>query len=408
MKRFGPGLLVTAAFIGPGTITTSSVAGSRFGFALLWALVFSVGATCVLQEMAARLGLVARQGLSEALRTTFHSRVVSGLAVTLVIAAIAVGTAAFETGNIAGAAMGLEELTGVSGAVWSLVVGGAACALLGVGVYKVVEKLLVALVGAMSLVFLATAVRSAPDPVAMLWGALTPTLPDGSVLTVIALIGTTVVPYNLFLHSSAVSEKWPATVPARKALNEARWDTGLSISLGGLITLAVVTTAAQAFFVGGSGAASGISNAASMARQLQPTLGAFAQEFFALGLLAAGLTSAITAPLAAAYATCGALGWPRDMKSGRFRAVWGTILALGTALAATGKKPVAAILFAQAANGILLPITAVFLLFVMNRRDLLGEHVNGRGANLAGFAVVLVATGLGGFQLLRVLGVFGT
>jgi NRAMP (natural resistance-associated macrophage protein)-like metal ion transporter len=404
MKRFGPGLLVTAAFIGPGTLTTSSVAGANYGFALLWTLLFSVLATIVLQEMAARLGLVGRQGLSEALRTTFQSRLVSGFAVALVVAAIALGTAAFETGNIMGAAMGLEVLTGTSGSLWALMVGAGAFALLAIGVYKVVEKILVVLVVVMSLVFVATAVLSFPDLGAMLRGAFVPSMPDGSLLTVIALIGTTVVPYNLFLHSSSVSEKWSPAVPTAEALREARWDTGLSIGLGGLITLAVLTTAAQAFFAAAQGSDLGPVNAATMATQLEPTLGPFARHFFAIGLVAAGLTSAITAPLAAAYATCGALGWSRNMKGGHFRAVWAVILVVGTALAATGTKPVAAILFAQAANGILLPITAVFLLFVMNRRDLLGEHVNGKAANLAGVMVVLVATGLGGFQLLRVLG----
>ena len=110
----GPGLVVMAAFIGPGTVTTASLAGARFGHALLWAVVFSIIATIVLQEMSARLGLAGGQGLGEALRTTFSNRLVRGLCIVLVLAAIGFGNAAFQAGNVTGAAIGLETLTNVS------------------------------------------------------------------------------------------------------------------------------------------------------------------------------------------------------------------------------------------------------------------------------------------------------
>ncbi len=112
MRRFGPGLLVMAAFIGPGTVTTASKAGAEYGFALLWALLFSVVATIVLQEMAARLGLVTRAGLADALRSSFDNAWFGRLAVLLVIAAIGFGNAAYEAGNIAGAALALTREVG--------------------------------------------------------------------------------------------------------------------------------------------------------------------------------------------------------------------------------------------------------------------------------------------------------
>jgi manganese transport protein len=136
-----------------------------------------------------------------------------------------------------------------------------------------------------------------------------------------------------------------------------------------------------------------------MADQLAPLLGSVARSFFAAGLLCAGITSAITAPLAAAYATAGVLGWQRDLRSWRLRAVWGVIVLLGTGLAMIGQSPVAAIIVAQAINGVLLPAVAVFLLIVMNRRELLGEHTNGWLANLSGTLVVVVVSALGLFQL---------
>jgi manganese transport protein len=398
--KFGPGILVTAAFIGPGTIATASIAGAQYGFALMWALLFSVLATIVLQEMTARLGLVARLGLAEALRNTFSGSWLGKCSIMLVVAAIGLGNAAYEAGNITGAALGLESISGVPVTQWSLAVGLLAAALLASGRYGLIEKLLVVLVILMSLVFLATLIMVAPSLTAMLKGMFIPRLPEGSLLTVIALIGTTVVPYNLFLHASAVQEKWPAESDPTQSLRASRIDTGLSIGLGGFITLAVMSTAAAAFF--GTNATF---SAANMAQQLEPLLGPSARYFFAAGLFAAGLSSAVTAPLAAAYAVCGALNWPLEMRATRFRLVWLAVLVCGTGFAAVGTKPLTAILFAQAANGFLLPVCAIFLLIVMNRSELLGRYVNRRWANGAGTLVVLVTLVLGGLKILRVLGV---
>lgn len=400
LPRLGPGLLVAAAFIGPGTVTTASVAGARFGESLLWALAFAVLAAIVLQEMSARLGLVTREGLGEALRRSFPAPLARVLVGGLVVAALGLGNAAFQMGNVTGASIGLESLTDVPRAYWSLLVGTVAFALLASGVYKWIERFLVTLVALMAVVFPVTAVVVGPDWSGILRGILVPSLPTGSALTVVALIGTTVVPYNLFLHASAMREKWPAATPMARALRDARLDTALSIVLGGIVTLSVVVTAAF-FFERGSE----IENAATMARQLEPLLGPAAGIFFAMGLLAAGLTSSITAPLAAAYATAGVLGWDRDLRAFRFRAVWGSIVIVGTLLALLDVRPIAAIVFAQAANGVMLPVVAILLLVVSNREALVGSHRNGLLGNLLGGAVVLVVTGLATVQLLRVAGI---
>ncbi len=402
MKRVGPGLMVMAAFIGPGTVITASRAGAQYGFALMWALVFSVLATLVLQEMAARLGLVTGKGLSEALRTTFRNRFFSLLAIVLVILAIGFGNAAYESGNIAGASMALAAITPISANLWALVVGGVAFAFLASGQYQVVERGLIVLVVIMSSVFIVTMVMVKPDVGGIFSALIHPSLPAGSTLTVMALIGTTVVPYNLFLHSSSVREKWPASVPLEDALQESRRDSLLAISLGGLVTLAIVTTAAAAFF----GSDTGFS-AATISQQLEPLLGSGAKYFFAVGLLAAGLTSAITSPLAAAYAVAGVLGWKVDLADRRFKAIWALVLGFGMLAAALGTRPVSAIIFAQAANGFLLPIVAVYLLYVMNSSTLLGDYKNRWLSNIVGGLVVLVVSGLGIFKLLQVFGVAG-
>ena len=267
--------------------------------------------------------------------------------------------------------------------------------LLGGGGYRLLEPILILLVLMMSAVFVVTMLLIDIDYGAMFSGLLIPSIPAGSALTVIALIGTTVVPYNLFLHASLVQEKWRG-VERRQAIAESRTDTIVSIGLGGLITLAVMSTSAVAFFQ-----TEVAFSASSLATQLEPVLGSAANSFFAFGLLAAGLTSAITAPLAAAYAVSGALGWPASFADRRFRGVWMLVLLVGTLFAALGTKPIAAIIFAQAANGLLLPVTAIFLLIIMNRKGLLGEYRNGFVSNILGVAVVITVTGLGLFNIAR-------
>ena len=285
-KTFGPGLLVTAAFIGPGTITTASKAGAGFGFALLWTVLFATAATIILQQMSARLGLVTRQGLGEAIRTTSRHPAIRLACGLLVTAAIGFGNAAYETGNVTGAAAGISILSGVSVQVWAVVLGSAAFVLLLVGRYKLIERVLIVLVILMSITFIVTAVMVRPDWGLMCQGAFVPSLPDGSMVTVIALIGTTVVPYNLFLHASSVREKWPESVPTKQALHESRLNTSLAVSLGGLITLAVVATAAATFF-----GRPELTSVSAMAQQLEPLLGGpAAKVFFASGLISAGLT----------------------------------------------------------------------------------------------------------------------
>ena len=162
--RFGPGLLVTAAFIGPGTIATASNAGANYGYALVWALLFSVFATVVLQEMALRLALVTRSGLAEAMRQAFSSPLAGRAVVMLIVAAIGVGNAAYEAGNITGAAVAVAGVTGGGTGPWAIAIGLAAAALLGSGHYRLLERVLIALVLLMSIVFLACAVVSAPGP----------------------------------------------------------------------------------------------------------------------------------------------------------------------------------------------------------------------------------------------------
>jgi NRAMP (natural resistance-associated macrophage protein)-like metal ion transporter len=395
LKTMGPAAIVTAAFIGPGTVTTCSLAGASFGYLLLWAMVFSIMATIVLQEMSARLGIVTRLGLGEALRNQFDNQVVKYISIFLVISAIGIGCAAFETGNILGGALGLESITGLSMNIWGPLMGIGAMILLYTGSYKIIEKVLIGLVVLMSFAFISTAIIIGPHLGEIFKGMFIPSVPKGSAVLVIALIGTTVVPYNLFLHASAVQERWKDA----GGLGEARSDIFISIILGGIISMAIVITASVTFF----GSQVVIKSVKEMAMQLEPLLGPWAKYFFAFGLFSAGLSSAITAPLGAAYAISGALGWEKNFNDKKFKMIWMVVLLIGIVFSAIGLKPLKVILFAQAANGILLPIVAVFLLYLMNNKKRLQEYVNKSVANILGCIVVLVTIGLGMISILKVL-----
>ncbi len=400
--RFGPATLVAAAFIGPGTVVTASMAGAGFGYGLLWALLFAIIATLILQEMALRIGVVTGQGLGENLRVVVERPLPRMGFLALVVAAVVIGNSAYQGGNLTGASLGamalwpdaawvaaLEQRFGIN--PWATILGALAILVLWQGQYRRIERILIALVMLMSLAFLTTFLMSRPDIPALLRGLLLPSVPEGGALTMMALIGTTVVPYALFLHAASARERWAGQGhDVDVAMSEARADLYTSVPLGGIVTLAILSTSAAAWF----GREDGISGAADLALSLEPVFGQAAVWLMAIGLLAAGLSSAITAPLASAYALTGALGWSTDMKGLPFRATWLSIVLIGVTVASLGLEPIALIVFAQVANGILLPLIAGFLLLAVNHFRM-GEWRNSAVRNAMGAAVLLVALLLG-------------
>ena len=393
MRRFGPGMLVAAAFIGPGTVTTASIAGANFGFVLMWALLLSIIVTFVLQEMSSRLGIVSGLGLSEALRSSINNHFLKVFLMILIVSALGIGNAAFEVGNITGAAIGLSQISNLSISSSVLIVGILVLILLGTRIFKMLEQILTVLVVIMSLLFLLTMITIEIDYSKLLRGLLIPNATPSSLLTIMALIGTTVVPYNLFLHADASKRKWKDQ-ELNQALNNSRADTAISIGLGGLITLAIMSTSAVAFF----GSSMEISSE-NLARQLEPILGSYSSYIFNFGLFVAGITSAVTAPLAASVAVTEALGWKNDPSSFRFKLVWIIILLIGLLFAYFGTKPLQAILFAQATNALLLPFLALFLFYVVNNSRLMGSHKNTITINMIALIIIMAVVLLSSYKI---------
>lgn len=395
-KKLGPGVLVAAAFIGPGTVTACTLAGVNFGFSLLWAMLLSIIATYVLQEMSARLGIITQKGLADVIKQELRNPWIRNGVITLIFSAIIVGNASYEAGNIGGATLGMEALFGLNySKLYPAILGLAAFLLLFFGNYKALEKVFIFLVLIMSLSFVMTAVLTQPNLWELLKGLFVPSIPEDGILTIIALVGTTVVPYNLFLHAALVSEKWKS----EKDLKLAKRDTLVSIILGGLVSISIIISAAAI-------KSTEVNNVLDMAKALEPLYGSAALYFMGIGLLAAGITSAITAPLAAAYVANSCFGWKAEFKDAKFRFIWIMILVLGVVFLSFGIKPIEIIKFAQITNGLLLPIIAIFLLWVVNRVGVMGKYKNTLLQNCIGLAIILLSVLLGVKSILTVLGLF--
>jgi len=380
------GAVLTAAFIGPGTVTTAAAAGAGYGLVLLWALTFSTLACWTLQEAAARLAICSGRPLAEALRHQFDGW--KGVAVRLlVLGAIVLGNAAFEVGNVLGAVAGLELVFDAPRRLLVLGVGVLSGILLWFGTLRMLPRVLGAFVAFMGLAFLITALQVHPPDATLLRHLVWPSLPEGAGLLVVGLIGTTVVPYNLFLGSGLARDE---------PLEATRFGLAVAIVGGGLISMAVLVVGT---------AVHGAFTYEALASTLGRTLGAWARTLFALGLFAAGFTSALTAPMAAAITARGLLNAPNASEHDRtYRITWLVVWGSGILLSLLDLRPIPAIITAQALNGVLLPIVAVFLWIATNDPRLMGRNgLTSPGLNMLAGLSVGVAVLLGLRNLLAAL-----
>jgi len=395
--RLGTSSLVVAAFVGPGTVLTCAAAGVEFGYALGWVLLFATAATFVLQSFTANTGILARQGLGEALRSTLQAPWARRLAFGLVVLGLWVGTAAFETGNLIGAAAGITALfgEGVPRRAIIMVIAAAAAVMLLLDLRRIAQIFTV-LVVAMSLLFVVGLVLAPVDWPAALQGLVVPSVPDGSLLTVVALLGTTIVTYNLFLHPSAAKAYWADTPDRSAAWRGELRGMALFLPIGGLVSFAILAAGATLF-----GQEAAADDVGAFAVLLEPVAGPAARFCFGLGLFAAGITSAMTAPLAAATGIREIFGWSDDPSDLRYRLVWGSVILTGLLFALGDWSPLAAIIAAQAANGVLLPAIAGFMLYLSVRQEVVYLP---RWYYGVGVLVVLICAALGGRTLWWVWG----
>lgn len=387
---FGPGMIITASFVGPGTVTTMTQGGAGFGYSLLWAVVFSIIATIALQEMVARLALVTNEGLGEAIRDIFNHQLLKLITVWFSMIAVAVGCAAYISGDLLGTSLGAAYLLGIPENYIAPVIG-IVILLIGLsGSYDLIEKVMTVLVLIMGVIFITTVIVIQPDFGAVLKGAFIPSIPNGSLLTIIALIGTTVVPYNFFIHASSVHERFNGI----KDLKIVRIDTIVAIGLGGLISAAILITAGTLIH------GKEVSSLVELSEPLKPILGDFAPIFMSVGLFSAGLSSAIASPMGAAATISSCLRWEGGVKSKKYRLVFAIVIFIGIITSSLGFEPLEVLLIAQALNGIILPLIAILIFVILNKKNMMGKFANGIVLNIIGLFVVLVVSFLGVYSLI--------
>jgi len=354
--------ILSAAFIGPGTVTTAASAGTGFGYQLIWALIFSTIACFVLQEAAARIYVVSGLNLGEAIKKEYSDSNAGKLMTGFVTFSILMGCAAFEAGNIVGAAAGVTLLFDTV-PQWLIVgaITSTAFILLWKGTVQQIATILGLIVAIMGFCFFVTAFLIPHDLVRLVTDALKPSIPSGAEILVLGLIGTTVVPYNLFLGSG---------IQHTQSVPEMKTNLLIAIGLGGFISITILLTGT---------AVSGSFTFEGLATALSDKLGGWAFTLLGIGLFGAGISSTLTAALAASITARSLLSSPGSISSWnekqlRFRAVWICVLTIGAVFGFLNVQPVPVIIIAQALNGMILPVIAILLFLLINNSSVINPQ----------------------------------
>ncbi|MBQ9213990.1 MAG: divalent metal cation transporter [Bacteroidales bacterium] len=388
--------IISAAFIGPGTVTTATKAGADFQFQLLWALSFSTLACLVLQEASARATIYSKMNLGEAIKFHFSGSKAQIPVLIMIVGAIILGCAAYETGNILGSVEGLSLVfTHIDKRLFVAAIALIAGLALSLKSLRSMANFMGSFVFIMGATFITTAVFAQPPIEEIVKGMVIPRFPNtsGAGLLVLGLVGTTVVPYDLFLGSNVVQKD--------TTVKDMRIGISVAVILGGFISMAILCVGTE---MTRGLAPEAVKNLEFSYKLLSQTLviniGQWALYIFGFGMFAAGFTSAITSPLASAltarsiFAKRNPDGTPKNPNA--FQWVAYLVLAIGIVLGFLQIKPVPAIVAAQAFNGLILPFVSIFLFMVVNDRSVMGkEHLNGKISNCLMIIVTWVTLVLG-------------
>tara|TARA_B100001540_G_C15744130_1_gene613705 strand:- start:13 stop:1212 length:1200 start_codon:yes stop_codon:yes gene_type:complete len=360
--RLGPGILITAAFIGPGTLTVCTIVGVNSGTLLLWAILFSVIITIITQNIAAKISWETKKGLAQVLLEHSNSPLKKWSMIILLISAIFFGNSAYEAGNITGAKIGLEQI--IDSKIFHFTdfdfLPLIICFLISIiylmGSSELIKKILLLIVVFMSFSFIFAAIITKPDVLSVLNGILIPRFNTNELTLVLSVIGTTIVPYNLFLHSSLVKN-----MSHINDFKQIRMDTIISVSIGGLISLCIVLAAANSDL-------KSVESVSDLGVALSPIYGKFSQHLISIGLFGAGISSAITAPLAASYVVTECFDWKQNGNKAKF--IFLFVLIIGTIFSSLDVNPITTIQLAQFFNGLLLPVIGAFLFLLVTSNRL--------------------------------------
>lgn len=364
-KRFlqaSPGALVTAAFIGPGTITTCIKAGYTGSYSLVSIMIVATVIAIFIQYYAAKLGIITQKSLSQNVSISFASPFMRFTSRLLIITAIFIGNCAFEAGNITGGALGIKMLISSNTIMpYVLLIGFCSMLLLWYGKVNWIQNILKYMVLLMVFCFMIATIIIKPNTRDILTELLKIDFNE-NILLIGALVGTTVGPYNIFLHSKTAQQRWHSPLDMKEML----LDTIISIGLGGIISCCIIVVSAT---VSKSYSIQELS-ISNFSQVLAAPLGFWGNKIFLVGLFAAGFSSAITAPYAAAYTVAELFENNVTEQNALFRIIWFVVVAVGTVIAlAMGSSPTLLILVAQYTNALILPLIILFLVYCINKQN---------------------------------------
>lgn len=385
-KYIGPGLLVTVGFIDPGNWASNFAAGADFGYSLLWVITLSTIMLIVLQHNVAHLGIVTGLCLSEAATKYTPKWVSRPILGTAVLASISTSLA-----EILGGAIALEMLFDIP-IIWgSLLTAFFVTIMLFTNSYKRIERSIIAFVSVIGLSFLYELFLVDIDWPLAARSWVTPSIPEGSLLVIMSVLGAVVMPHNLFLHSEVVqsreyNKKDDASI--RKLLKYEFYDTLFSMGVGWAINSAMILLAAATFFANHIGVEE-LQQAKSL---LEPLLGNQAATIFALALLMAGISSTVTSGMAAGSIFAGMFGESYHVKDVHSRV--GILLSLGIALVVILfiKNPFQGLIISQMILSIQLPFTIFLQVGLTSSKRVMGQYANSRWSSFVLYTMAVVVS----------------
>lgn len=387
-KYIGPGLLVTVGFIDPGNWASNFAAGSQYGYALLWVVTLSTIMLIVLQHNVAHLGIATGLCLSEAATRHTPRWVSRPILATAVCASISTSLA-----EILGSAIALEMLFGIPIVCGAILATAFTALMLFTNSYRRIEKAIIGFVSVIGLSFIYELFLVDIDWPKAVSGSLTPTVPQGSLLIIMSVIGAVVMPHNLFLHSEIVQSREfhkRDDRSIRKALDYELFDTLFSMLVGWAINSAMILLAATTLF--GTGRV--VDDLAQAQSLLTPLLGGNAGNVFAIALLMAGLSSTVTSGMAAGTIFAGIFGESYNIKDIHSRTGVGLSLIAALAIICFIGNPFKGLIISQMVLSIQLPFTVFLQVWLTSSHKVMGKYANKPWNSALLYSLAALVTGL--------------
>lgn len=399
LRYIGPGLLITVGFIDPGNWASNLAAGAEYGYLLLWMVTLSTIMLILLQHNAAHLGIVTGLCLSEATTKYLPRWLARPLLASAVLAAVATSLA-----EILGGAIALQLLFNLPLWLGSILMAALCSWLLRSNSYSKLEKIIIGFVSLIGLSFLAELVMVPLDWGAAAKGWVTPSLPHGSLLVVMSVLGAVVMPHNLFLHSEVIqSRQWHLEDEAviQKQLNFEFLDTLLSMTIGWAINSAMILVAAAVFFTHNVQ----VDDLAQATDMLRPLLGNSAAILFAVALLFAGISSTATAGMAGGSIFAGIFGEAYDVQD--YHSWHGVLLTywLAAAIILFIDDPFQGLIYSQMALSVQLPWTIGLLIYLTSSQRVMGKYANSLRLKIILGTIGVIVIALNIMLLLEALGI---